>query len=70
MLSSDQGSIAECITRYYRQLYYENDVHRLVLDDVEFRRISEEDASWLDRPFEKDEVFRVVRGVRTYVIQC
>ena len=51
MLSSDQGSIAKCITRYYRQLYYENDVHRLVLDDVEFRRIFEEDASWLDRLF-------------------
>jgi len=29
---------------------------------VEFGRISEEDASWLDRPFEEDEVFGVVSG--------
>ena len=42
---SDQGSIVECITHFYRQLYSKNEVHRPVLDDVEFGRISEEDAS-------------------------
>ena len=31
-----------------------------MLDDVAFSRISEEDASWLDRPFDEDEVFGVV----------
>ena len=30
------------------------------MDDVAFSRISEEDASWLDRPFDEDEVFDVV----------
>ena len=30
---------------------------RLVLDDVEFSCISEEDALWLDRPFDEVEVF-------------
>ena len=45
VLSSDQGSIAECITHFYRQLYSKNEVHRPVLDDLEFGRISEEDAS-------------------------
>ena len=29
---------------------------------MEFGRFSEEDASWLDRPFEEDEVFGVVSG--------
>ena len=61
-MSSDQGSIAECITHFYRRLYSENEVHRPILDDVEFGRISKEDALWLDRPFEKDKVFWVVSG--------
>ena len=37
-------------------------VNRLVLDDVEFSRISEEDAIWLDRPFDEDEVYGVIHG--------
>ena len=61
-MSFNQGSIAECITHFYRTLYSENEVHRPVLDDVQFGRISEEDALWLDRPLEEDEVFGVVGG--------
>ena len=34
--------------------------HRLVLDDVDFSSISVEDASWLDKPFEEEEVFGVI----------
>ena len=34
--------------------------HRPVLDDVDFFSISVEDASWLDRPFEEEEVFGVI----------
>jgi len=62
VMSSNQGSIAECITRFYRKLYSENEIHHLVLDDVELGRISKEDAMWLDRPFEEDEVLGVVSG--------
>lgn len=40
----------------------ENEVHRPVLDDVEFSRISEEDPIWLDRPFDEDEVFEVINS--------
>ena len=47
---------------YSFSLYSENEVHRPILDDVQFGRISEEDALWLDRPFEEDEVFGVVSG--------
>ena len=61
-LSSDPEVIAECISRFYRQLYSEDVVNRPVLDDVEFSRISEEDAIWLDRPFDEDEVYRVIHG--------
>ena len=55
LMSFNQGSIAECITHFYRRLYSENEVHRPVLDDVQFGRISEEDILWLDRPFEEDK---------------
>ena len=34
--------------------------HRPVLDDVDFSSISVEDASWLDRPCEEEEVFGVI----------
>ena len=62
VMSFDQGSIVECITHYYRRFYSKNEVHHPVLDDVQFGRISKEDALWLDRPFEEDEVFGVVSG--------
>ena len=56
-LTSDPAVIADCISQFYRQLYFEDVAHRLVLDDVDFSSISVEDASWLDRPFEEEEVF-------------
>ncbi|XP_065630572.1 uncharacterized protein LOC136067974 [Quercus suber] len=43
-----------------RQLYSENEVHKPFLDEVVFSSISEGYANWLDRPFDEDEVFRVV----------
>ena len=34
--------------------------HRPVLDDVELPSILEEDALWLGRPFDEEEVFGVI----------
>ena len=34
--------------------------HRPILDDVDFSSILVEDASWLNRPFEEEEVFGVI----------
>ena len=56
--SSDLEAITECISCFYRQLYYD----RPDLDDVDFSRISEENALWLDRPFDEEEVFRMING--------
>ena len=50
-LTLDPEAIAECISCFYRQLYFETVAHRLVLDDVNFSIISEADALWLERPF-------------------
>ena len=60
MLSSDPAAIADCISQFHRQLYSEDVAHRPILDDVDFSSISVEDASWLDRPFEEEEVFGVI----------
>ena len=59
-LSSDLEAIASCISHFYRHLYIETVAHRPLLDDVEFSCISEEDALWLDRPFDEEEVFGVI----------
>ena len=39
---------------------------RPALDDVDFFSISMEDASWLDRPFEEEEVFGVINDFNGY----
>ena len=57
VLSLDPKNIVKCISRFYRQLYSEYVAHRPVLDNVEFSRISKEDAIWLERPFDEEEVF-------------
>ena len=59
-LSLDPTAIADCISQFYRQLYFKDVAHRPILDDVDFSNISVEDASWLDRPFKEEEVFGVI----------
>ena len=59
-LSSDPEAIAGCISHFYRQLCAETVAHRPFLDDVKFFCISEEDACWLDRPFDEEKVFGVI----------
>ena len=58
--SSDSEAITGCISHFYRQLYAETMAHGPLLDDVEFSCISEEDALWLDRSFDEEEVFGVI----------
>uniref|UniRef100_A0A2N9H040 Uncharacterized protein n=1 Tax=Fagus sylvatica TaxID=28930 RepID=A0A2N9H040_FAGSY len=40
----------------------ENGSRRPMLDGIEFTSISEEEAAWLDRPFEESEIVHVVQG--------
>ena len=59
-VSSNRAAIANCISRFYRQLYCEDVAHRPILDNLDFSSISVEDAIWLDRPFKEEEVFGVI----------
>ena len=61
-LTSDPNSISACISHFYKQLYSENEGQRPMLDEVDFSMISEEEAAWLDRPFEEEEVYGVIQG--------
>jgi hypothetical protein len=62
VMSTDSDAIFEYITQFYSHLFTEEDCERPLLDGLEFSMISEEDALWLDRPFDVDEVVGVVLG--------
>uniref|UniRef100_A0A2N9J6S4 Reverse transcriptase domain-containing protein n=1 Tax=Fagus sylvatica TaxID=28930 RepID=A0A2N9J6S4_FAGSY len=62
-LSSNQADIKAHICSFYRNLYTEEFYCRPMLDGLNFNVIQGEDASWLERPFEEDEVcWEVVKG--------
>ena len=60
VLTSDQEVIEEGIVRFYKRLYSEDKHIRPHLDVLNFSRISEDKAGWLERPFEEVEIFEVV----------
>jgi hypothetical protein len=60
-MSSDKEAISTSITQFYRDLYLEGVSRRPLLDGLEFSMISNEDSDWLGRPFEEEEVLRVIQ---------
>jgi hypothetical protein len=62
-LSSNQDGIKAHICSFYRNLYKEEYYCRPLLDGLNFSAIQGEDATWLERPFEEDEVTLVVRNM-------
>ena len=59
--TSDQDIIREHISQFYEWLYTESSFQRPVLDGLPLDTLSIEDAAWIERPFEEEEVFNVVR---------
>jgi hypothetical protein len=59
-LSTDQAAIKEEITGFYQQLYKEDGDFRPLLDGLAFSSIFAEEANWVERPFEEEEIFNVV----------
>ena len=60
VLTNDKGVIKECSTQFYKYLFSEIIDYRPQLDGLEFSPITEENSTWLDRPFEEEEVLGVV----------
>ena len=51
--------IADCITHFFMNLYSEQEVDR-PFPNVVFPMISDDNADWLERPFEEAEIFNVI----------
>jgi exonuclease III len=62
ILTEDKEEIKGCITQFYQHLFCEPYEYRPHLDGLGFSRISEDNSTWLDRPFEEEEVMGVVMG--------
>ena len=61
-LSSNQGMIADCITHFFMNLYFEHQVVRPFPNVLVFPMIFGDNADWLERPFEEAEIFDVVQS--------
>ena len=61
-ISSNQSLIADCITHFFMNLYFEHQVVRPFPDVLVFPMISGVNADWLERPFEEAEILDVVQS--------
>ncbi|XP_042948654.1 uncharacterized protein LOC122281327 isoform X2 [Carya illinoinensis] len=60
---SDPLNIKHHIVTFYEKLFREDFSWRPKLDGLDFRHIDQHSVDWLERPFEKEEVLYVVRGM-------
>ena len=58
--TSDQGIIRDHIINFYKSLFTESGARRPLLDGIQFSALDEEEAAWLERPFEEEEISNVV----------
>jgi hypothetical protein len=61
--TSDPTIISDHIVGYYESLFAEPMGWRLWLNNLEFDRLNEEEASSLEGPFEEKEVWEVIKGM-------
>uniref|UniRef100_A0A2N9GX79 Reverse transcriptase domain-containing protein n=1 Tax=Fagus sylvatica TaxID=28930 RepID=A0A2N9GX79_FAGSY len=61
-MSTDQNSIADNITHFYTNLYSGEVGWRPKLDGIEFSMIPHDEALWLERPFDEEEVGGVLKA--------
>ena len=62
ILSSYRCMIADYITQFFMNLYSKQQVLRPFPEVLVFPRISDDNADWLDRLFEKAEIFDVIQN--------
>uniref|UniRef100_A0A2N9FUW6 Reverse transcriptase domain-containing protein n=1 Tax=Fagus sylvatica TaxID=28930 RepID=A0A2N9FUW6_FAGSY len=61
-MSYNQDEIRDHIAFFYEHLYMETDYSQPLLDGIRFSALSDEDAMWLERPFDENEIVDVVKG--------
>uniref|UniRef100_A0A2N9EX59 Reverse transcriptase domain-containing protein n=1 Tax=Fagus sylvatica TaxID=28930 RepID=A0A2N9EX59_FAGSY len=62
-LSSNLADIKAQIIEFYKNLYSEDVGRRPLLDGLHFSSISSDEAGWLERPFEEEEIFQAVSKI-------
>jgi hypothetical protein len=62
-LSSDLVAIKAQIIEFYKTLYTEDSGCRPLVDGLHFSSISSDEVCWLERPFEEEEIFKVVSNM-------
>jgi hypothetical protein len=60
----DEVEIREKVVQFYTSLYQEPEVWRPKVDGLAFDSISEDDKSWLERPFEKEEIIKTLKEMK------
>ena len=58
----DQGIIQAHIVDFYQSLYEDSGAYRPLLDGLDFTPLEDADAVWLERQFDEDEIFEVIKG--------
>ena len=62
-LSSDLADIKAQIIEFYKNLYTEDVGRRPLLEGLQFSSISSEEAGWLERPFEEEEILQAMSNM-------
>ena len=60
--STSQDEIRDHIVQFSEHLYREDGYRRPYLEGIQFDAIFDEDALWLERPFEETKIESVVQG--------
>ena len=59
-----ESKVKEKVVKFYESLYQEQETWRLTVDGLDFDMISEEDQAFLERKFDREEVFQVVKELQ------
>lgn len=60
----NQEEIRKEVESYYLNLFKDEYLVRLFLDDLEFDKISSHEKRWLERPISEDELHKSIMGIK------
>jgi hypothetical protein len=63
ILSHNPVEIKDHVVQFYQRLYSERSTWRPKIDNQVFSSIDEDEKNWLERDFEEEEVWEVVKGM-------
>ena len=61
VIYEDESEMADQVVQFYKKLYKETKEWRPFVEGLEFNQIEGLERDWLERRFEQEEVFRVVK---------